>query len=352
MWILPILPASVGLGYLRRASVGLERHLKGMAYGMYALSLAEILDLRRLFVSSRDIRIYEVVRDFGSVWMIQLAFLLFGFLLVSKWVFSYLLRRFETQITLFMAMLVVSVFALATMVFTYVMATRLQVGAQREVESGVAMTLNNWGREGDSLLKSASELALIDSSDKESLTKVLKVGQRILDAEYRDVLTGEKVEGVRDGVGYAIVGIGSARRVVMRGVVKKAGGYVLVEQEMTSQDLDKSASEVGMAVRIYDDKTVVSSSSVPGYPAIASPLGLTIASSGRLGGVAYTSAFLPLKSSEGVEVAKVEAAEPLTTLWESVSLALFWTYLAGVIVLLVMELPAVLMAHYLTRQLR
>ena len=351
-WVLPILPGYVGLGYLRRASVGLERHLRGMAYGMYVLSLAEILDLRRLFLESSDIRVYELARDFGSLWGLQLSVLLIGFVLVSRWVFSYLLRRFETQITLFMAMLVVSVFALATMVFTYVMGSRLELGAKREVASASAMTLNNWGREGDSLWQAAGALQSIDIADRELLTKQLQSGEHVLDMDGRDILTGEKREKLKEGVGYALSGSGSGRRVVMQAIRQTATGYVLVEQEIASQQLERSASETGMAVRLYDGETVIGSSSVPSYSSIASPLGLTRSQNGRLGGVYYTSAQLPLKSSEGVAVAMLETAQPTATLWASVSQALFWTYLVGVMVLLVMEAPAIVMARYLTRQLR
>jgi hypothetical protein len=351
-WILPVLPAAVGLGYWRRASVGLERHLGGMAYGMYVLSLSEILDLRRLFTSSSDIRIYEMVRDFGSVWVVQLLVLATGLVMISRWVFSYLLRRFETQITLFMGMLVMSVFALATMVFTYVMASRLQLGAQREVASGASMTLNNWGREGDGLTGRARELVGVGVEDKEVLAKTLQSGERVLDSDGRDVLTGEKVEGLIEGVGYELRGQGSARQVVMVARQKRSEGWVEVAQEITGAQLSKSAQELSMAIRIYDQKTVIGSSSVLGYPEIASPLGLTEVHPGRLGGVAYTQALLPLKTSEGVTVAQVAAAIPLSTLWSSVGQALFWTYLAGVMVLIIMELPAVLMARYLTRQLR
>jgi len=350
-WVLPLLPATVGLGYWRRASVGLERHLYGMAKGMYVLSLAEVVDLRRLFVGASDIRLYEWVREFGVIWQVQLCILLVGFVLISKWVFSYLLRRFETQITLFMGMLVMSVFAVATCVFTYVMANRLQSGAEREVNAGVKIMTNNWGREGDELKARMSELMSGNLADKEALAKSLQGGEYILDTEARNVLSGEKMEGLIPGVGYRLVGIGSSRRVELTAVGKHELGYVVVSQNVGEWE-QKSAEEIGMAIRLYDGETVIGASSVPGYPEIASPLGLTRKTRERLGGVAYTSGWGELKNAEGVTVAKIEVAQPLTTLWNSVGQALFWTYLAGVVVLLFMELPAVLMAHYLTRQLR
>lgn len=351
-WILPILPGAIGLGYLRRASVGLERHLRGMAYGMYILSLAEILDLRKLFIESSDVRIYELTREFGGIWVGQLVVLLVGLLLVSRWVFSYLLRRFETQITLFMGMLVMTVFAIATMVFTYIMASRLQVGANREVQVGAAMTINNWAREGDELVKRAGELTQIEVSDKEGLVQVLKSGERILDSEGRDILSGEKIEGIKEGLGYRVVGIGSSRKTELTAVVARSDGKVMVAREIGEAMLSQSAKDLGMAMRVYSDEVVIGASAVPNYPKIASPLGLSRKNGERLGGIAYVSGWVDLKDAEGVKVARLEAAIPMATLWESVGTALFWTYLAGVIVLLVMELPAVLMARYLTRQLR
>ncbi len=350
-WILPIVPAWVGLGYWRRASVGLERHLWGTAMGMFVLSIAEILDLRKLFVNNTDIRIYELFREFGLVWIVQLIVLLIGFWMISRWIFSYLLKRFETQITLFMGMLVMCVFALATSVFTYVMGERMRIASEGVVAGGAKMTQNNWARSGDELLKRANELKLVQISDKELLAKELRSGEQILDLEQRDVFSGVKDEKLIEGLGYRLVGEGSGRRVEQVMALKREGGWVLVGRAINEEVLEKSAQELSLVVRIYDQATVIATSSVPGYPEIASPLGLQKKTNNRLGGVGYSAVQEKLKNAEGVVVADLEVSEPLAKLWDSVGQALFWTYLTGVIVLLVMEIPAMVMARYLTRQL-
>jgi hypothetical protein len=51
----PILALSVGLFYLRRATVGLERHLKPVAISFFLLALSEILSLAVLFRNSDNI---------------------------------------------------------------------------------------------------------------------------------------------------------------------------------------------------------------------------------------------------------------------------------------------------------
>lgn len=358
-YLLPVLPALVGLGYLRRASVGLERHLKGMAFGMYTLSIAEILDLRRLYVESSDVRIYDVVREFGPLWIVQLLVLLAGFWMISRWVFGYLLKRFETQITLFMGMLVMSVFAVATTVFTYVMSSQLEQGALRETNSALVMIKNNWAREGDELSKVGQGFVGVDSSDKEQLAKMIgeaKYQVKVLDTDFRDVVSGEKIENLNINmvgkIGYQVSGIGSARKVLLQSVIAREGGFVLTETEMGSAQLEKSAQDTGMALRIYHDETVVGASAVPGYPDIPSPLGLIRQGGDRLGGINYTMTREDLTTGEGVKVAELETAMPISELWKSVGTALAYTYMAGVLILILMELPAIGIAKYLTRQLQ
>ncbi len=357
-FIVPVLPGIVGLGYLRRASVGLERHLSRMAYGMYIISIAEVLDLRRLLTNSSDIRIYEIVRDFGPIWILQLVVLLFGYVVISRWVFGYLLRRFETQITLFMGMLVMAVFAVATMVFTYVMSNQLEQGAQRQTLAAVSMIKSNWGRVGDELTRVGQTYVNIMTDNKEELAQKLVNSEltiRILDKDKRDILTGELSTAtgkwVDGAVGYQVIGEGGGKKIVLSAILARESGWVVVSQEIAGAQLEKAASEVAMAVRLYEDRVVIGTSSVPGYPEIASPLLLTETSSGKLGGVSYTSSSLPLSNTEGVEVARLVAAQPIAILWQSVGVALLWTYLSGVVILLLMEIPAVVIARYLTRQL-
>lgn len=363
-WALPILPAFVGLGYLRRASVGLERHLLGMAYGMYILTFAEILDLRRLFVQTVDIRVYEYTRDFGAIWIGQVLLLLIGLIMISRWVFSYLLRRFETQITLFMGMLVMSVFAMATLSFTYVMVNRLELGAKSVVVSGGKMIQANWIRSGDELLELSRKYASDIETPQEELTKKIEGEVNkvvVVNKEGRDVITGElwgeypafKVaQNKGEALGYQIIGVGSGQKLVLMAVKKDSLGGAISIKEMGGEMLEQSSKETEMAVRIVGNQVVLASSSVPNHPELASVVGLTRNKAGKLGGVEYVEAEVGLVNAEGVNVATLVTATPASNLWAEVSWAIMITYLVGVAILILMEVPAIMMSRYLTRQLK
>lgn len=353
IWLLPILPGWVGLGYLRRASLGLERHLTKMAYGMYILAFAEILDLRRTMVGVNDIRIYEWVRDFGFLWIGQLVILFVGLMMVSWWVFGYLLRRFETQLSLFVSMLIIAGFVTTTSVYSYVMAVQLRLGVAAQVDAGGRMLQNNWVRLGDQLLREAESYRLIETKDKEALRNNLAKSEYdvlITDSEGRDLITGEKNEVRVEGVGYETYGSGSSTEIVLGAKIKREDGYVIVERKLADL-LEDSALELAMGVRIYQDDVVIAASTIPKYPRIQSVLGLRRVDKARLGGVEYINTQISLKNGEGSEVAELETATPIMTVWSLLSSGLIMMYGLGIVILILMQLPILLVVRYLARQL-
>lgn len=352
-WLLPILPGWVGLGYWRRASLGLERHLTNMAYGMYVLSLAEILDLRRIMVGVGDVRIYELVRDFGPIWILQLVVMAIGLGMVSRWVFGYLLRRFETQLSLFVCMLMIFGYVVTTSLYSYIMATQLRESVLRQVESGMTILKSGLTRLGDQVRQEAEGYVNVDVSDKEVVAKQVDQSSdkvMILDEESRDILTGEKLENRKDGVGYVSRGVGSSKRVLLSAKIKREGGYIVVEQNI-APSLDKYASEIEMAIRVFDEEKVVIDTGVPGYPRIESVLGIKKVSQVRLAGVSYIVAKDELKDAEGALVGQVELAVPEMVVWSQLSSGLMMMYGLGVVVLLLLEIPVLLIVRYLVRQL-
>ncbi|MEI8232817.1 MAG: hypothetical protein WCG44_03670, partial [bacterium] len=64
---LPILAIMVAFLYWRRASIGLERHLKKVSIGFLFLALYELLGLSSLFRGSQSVAIFKLVAPFGVI---------------------------------------------------------------------------------------------------------------------------------------------------------------------------------------------------------------------------------------------------------------------------------------------
>lgn len=355
-WVLPVLPAFVGLGYLRRSSIGLERHLSKMGYGMYLLSLAEVFDLRKLFVNSLDLRIYELVREFGFFWGTQLIILIMGIALISIWVFSYLLRRFETQITLFMGMLVLLVLVASLSVFTVIMTREMVDVARRETETGSLLVVNILNSKGQFLLQKADEYSQFETDDKEKIAAAIKksgLKMHLLDTSGVDFLSGEKfVVGSVDEsrVSYIKQGEGMAREISMRVVQRTSFGYVLIDDPIDFDELEIDSKLIGQGIRLVEGNHIIMASGVPNFPRIANPVGLEIDKSESVGGVEYIVARQVLKDHEGVGVGRVETIIPMQRLWLDVQRALASLYLLAIVTLLLLEIPAYLMARHITNQ--
>lgn len=355
-WVLPILPAFVGLGYLRRASIGLERHLSKMGYGMYLLAIAEIFDLRKLFVNSTDLRIYEFVREFGFFWVTQLIILILGIVLISIWVFSYLLRRFETQITLFMGMLVLLVLAVSLSVFTVIMTREMVDVAKRETETGSLLVANILNSKGQSLLQKADEYSQVETEDKEKIAAEIKksgLKMHLLNSSGVDFLSGEKfVGGVVDQsrVSYIKQGEGMAREISTRAVQKTSFGYVLIDDQIDFDELEDDSKLIRQGIRLIEGNHILAASSVPNFPRIANSAGLEIDKSEIVGGVEYVVASQPLKDYEGVGVGRIETIIPMQSLWLDIEQALASLYLLAIVTLMLLEIPAYLMARHITNQ--
>jgi hypothetical protein len=74
----PILAAIVAFLYLRRATIGLEAHLKPVALAFYVVSISEFVGLNTLFRQSNNVRIYEAVAPFGWIWILMHACICIG----------------------------------------------------------------------------------------------------------------------------------------------------------------------------------------------------------------------------------------------------------------------------------
>lgn len=124
----PLAAALVGFLYWRRATAGLEHHLKPVAYGFAGFTLFEVLNSLLAFQSTANPKLYQLVATFGIIWWLALAVLVATALMLGNWLRLYLTKRLQSE--LFMALMAQAmvIFIATTIGFTYFL---LQAGQKQ-----------------------------------------------------------------------------------------------------------------------------------------------------------------------------------------------------------------------------
>jgi hypothetical protein len=116
--LLPTGAALTAYLYLRRATVGLENHIKPIALGFYILSVSEFAGLSVLYRSTPDPAAYRFVAPFGAVWLFQLITLGVAVGVIGRWVFAYLFKQFQAQLFMIFTIMILIVYLVTAIAFT------------------------------------------------------------------------------------------------------------------------------------------------------------------------------------------------------------------------------------------
>ncbi|HSX29236.1 MAG TPA: cache domain-containing protein [Candidatus Saccharimonadales bacterium] len=117
---------AIAILYWRRATTGLERHLKpvGIAFGL--LFASEFAGLAPLLRSSTNPNVAHLVASFGPLWITEHVFLLAGTIVLGRWVWRYLTERFLSQLFILFTASTLAIFLLTTLSFTYLLMRNIQ----------------------------------------------------------------------------------------------------------------------------------------------------------------------------------------------------------------------------------
>lgn len=134
-----ILAFGVGSRFLYRALVGLEDHIRPVAYAFFCLEAMEIVRLGRLFLATDNSQIYLLVRPFGLLWLLGFVLQTLATLILLRWVFRYLLRQFVPQLVIVLVTVIFSIFLLTTLIFSFVLVTNLREELSKQLETTAAV---------------------------------------------------------------------------------------------------------------------------------------------------------------------------------------------------------------------
>lgn len=139
--LLPLGAGTIALLFYRKTTLGLERHLKGIAYAFFFLFLSEVAGLASLFRDSDNINLYNLTAFFGPMWLLEQAFLLVATLLLGSWVWSYLVKRVQSQLFMIFTTSTLIIFLVISICFTFLLVKNIQTETLASLETA-AKVLN------------------------------------------------------------------------------------------------------------------------------------------------------------------------------------------------------------------
>ena len=402
-FLMPILAAATGFLYLRRSTVGLENHLKPISLGFFLLSVSELLGLSILFRETNNIILANIVGPFGILWILQRVFLGLAVLVFGKWVWGYLLKRFDTQLFMVFTTLALLIFLVTTMFFTFATLKNLTSEAFDSLKTDVGVLGYSIESKKAELASSAEVIAqnpqlptAITEGDRKSISDITTpqllaknqstlvvtsdVGGILFKAEdpefsggslsdnslVKRAIGGERAVGVstKDGVTAPIVVISAA-------IPIKAGdktvGVVLAGYDIDNAFTDGVKSATGLDASIYADNvrsatTFVAPDGVSRWVGVKEETevikktvlanGETYTGSINILNVPYFASFAPLKDVDGNPIGMLFTGRPQVSILQTAARSLELTFLVTVILLILSIVPSYFVSKHISAQVK
>lgn len=137
----PLSVAAAAYLFFKRATTGLERHLLPIAISFLFFCLSEIISLRQFGIQNDSLTLYELIRPYGILWIIQYLLLGLGTVSLARWIFSYLIKRIETELTLILTSIIVVIFLTTTIVFTALLVRQIRQTVLSQLTSDASVLL-------------------------------------------------------------------------------------------------------------------------------------------------------------------------------------------------------------------
>lgn len=138
MSLLPLGSLSVAVMYFTHVAEGLEWHLLLPAVSFSIITIAEILHvIQGIFSNTQSVFLFELIKPFGLFWWAEHIILLFGFIVLIRWVFWYLLKSFEMQVVFISTVSVALVTFIITTYFVHHLSTSLLQEISNQVTQSV-----------------------------------------------------------------------------------------------------------------------------------------------------------------------------------------------------------------------
>jgi PAS domain S-box-containing protein len=375
----PIGASVVALLYLRRATVGLEDHLKPLAASFFLLSISELFGLMALFQTSTNVAVFQLVAPFGPVWILSLVFLFLCALVLCRWVFGYLLKQFQAQLFMIYTTTILGIFLLTTVAFTGLLLRNMETESRRQIETDVKVLDFALSSQREQLLSDVQSIAanqslqdalvehdrkkLGDMATSELLAKhftnfiiLSETGQVLARGEERDrvgdsliqdplvkrALIGESHTTIVSKDGVLAPDLTIRATASMRNPQGAVIGIVLAGKGIDAAFVDGMKKTTGLDASVYGDAIVSATTflSPDGFtrvvgmkeehPEVISKVlrnGALYAGSLPMRGIEYISAFLPLKDVDGNAVGMLFVGRPQSEILKAAGSSIQYTFI-------------------------
>lgn len=401
--LLPVLASTVALLYLRRATEGLENHLKPLSYSFALLSVSELFGMGSLFASSTNVSLYELTRPFGWIWIISQTLLAAAVFLLCRWVFGYLLKQFQAQLFMIYTTTILVIFLITTVSFTGLLLNNMESEALRQIETDGKVLEYTIQSQKDQNIADAQSVAndtaidlAIEKSDRKSLGDLAtgqliskKLSTLLVIGESGQVLArGEDRERVGDSLsvdpllkrglfGESVATVVSKDGVIapdlsIRAVapIKNASGVVsgavIVGRAIDTAFVDGMKKATGLDASIYGDN-IVSATTFTSTGTMVRLTGMkeehetiktTVLQKGKayvgslpIRSTVYTSAFLPLKDVDGNAVGMLFVGRPQLAILQAAGTSIQYTFIITALLIVVSIAPAYWISRFIADQL-
>ncbi len=403
IYVLPVAALAVGVLYWRRATVGLERHLRPVAIAFLLLFVFELLSLTSLLQTTANPSLFNLVKAFGPLWFASNAFLLAGSLVLGRWVWHYLTERFMSQLFMMFTASILAIFLLTTVSFTFLLMHNVQNDSLNNLQTAAnvlnyaldskkAETRANAetvsqntqiidavaARDHKSLL--ALTAGFLATKKQSSLVITTSSGQVLLRAEdpnrWGDSLSSDTL------VRRAVVGASTSSVVSRQGVLAPAI-YIKTTVPVRSSDntiigtvsvsliannalVDGIKNSTGLDSAIYSSDTL-SATTFVAPDGKSREIGVKQTDKAVTNRVLkhdqvfkgqlnilnrpYLAVYTPLKDADNSVVGMLFIGQPQATTLKTAGQSIELTFLVAVVLLVLSTIPAYLVARHLARQL-
>jgi len=399
----PLAGVSVALLYLYKSTYGLEFHLRRVAYAFFILSLFELISLRELFIGNSNVSVFKLAAPFASLWTLEHLTLFIGVLILGKWVFSYLLKRLQTQLYIFFSLAILFIFVISTLSFTWLLLGNVQKEAENQLETSVKVLEYALDTRKSELLSDAQVFAqdakvtdaisadqkpqLANLASEYLLTKKLSF-LTVVNENGQVVARGEEPERIGDSL--------SSNTLIKRSLLSESNFSVMSRDGVLAPDVFVSASApvkkdnevigavwvgvvtdnafvdgiykaTGLNASIYgEDK--ISATSLVGEDGSSRRVGVIESNSeikeqvlGKGEGFTGTTNFLntpyfvsylPLKDLDNTPVGMLSVGKPQVTILATAGRSIQGSFIVAGILWLLAILPSYLISSYISKQLK
>ena len=397
----PVLAAFTGLLYIRRATKGLEFHLRAIGFSFLLLAFSELLSLAAQFQGSSNMDLEELVKVFGPLWTLERVILVISMLVLGKWVWGYLIKRLETQLFIILTSSTLVIFLLTAIFFTSVSLINLRTDVLQNLKTNVAVLKFTIESKKEEELSNAQVIAqnpevikALAEGDKKTLEDFAtasllakKEATLIITSESGEVIMrGEDPEKIGGSlsdnhlVKKALEGTNSSSMITKEGVMApvvsvqaavavKANnetiGSVLTGSTIDNAFVDGLKEATGLDASIYGDNIRSATTFIApdgksrwiGIREETEEIKDTVLSRGEqfsgdvnILNVPYLAAFLPIKDLSGDTIGMLFVGKPQISTVQAISKLIEQTFVVTAFLLMISVIPAYLISRHIINQ--